>query len=82
MILPGWTCTCGVFNGEGKEQQLKCRACDGIRPGILSWQEARDLALKVFHHGSLPENFMRDAAVRLAQLVENGTRTHKEFNDE
>jgi hypothetical protein len=47
MILPGWTCTCGTFNGEAKEFQPKCRACSGDRPDLLTWEEARHVAMNL-----------------------------------
>lgn len=32
ILLPGWWCACGAFNGEEKEARATCRACDGARP--------------------------------------------------
>jgi hypothetical protein len=31
LVLPGWTCVCGVFNGAGKEVLVSCRSC-GVVP--------------------------------------------------
>ena len=45
MILPGWTCSCGVFSGEGKERIAKCRACGKDRPEVMSWERAREAAM-------------------------------------
>lgn len=28
ILLRGWTCTCGVFNGEEKEERSTCRSCN------------------------------------------------------
>jgi hypothetical protein len=27
LVLPGWFCTCGVFNGEARTSLDACRAC-------------------------------------------------------
>jgi len=32
LILPGWRCDCGCFNGEAKETLPACRHCGGPRP--------------------------------------------------
>ena len=32
IILPGWTCPCGRFNGAEKEWRERCSACDRIGP--------------------------------------------------
>jgi hypothetical protein len=80
MILPGWTCTCGVFNGEGKEVQSKCRACDTSRLEVPTRDDARKAALQILEHGNrAPDLAFALAALKLAQLVENGTRVLKEF---
>ena len=34
IVLPGWTCPCGVFNGHGKEPIAECRHCGGPRRTI------------------------------------------------
>lgn len=31
-LLPGWTCLCGVFNGDAKVRRVQCRSCDLPRP--------------------------------------------------
>jgi hypothetical protein len=80
MILPGWTCTCGVFNGEGKEVLNRCRACDSHRIEVPTRDEARKAALQILEHGENAADLVFAlAAFKLAQLVENGTRVLKEF---
>jgi hypothetical protein len=32
IVLPGWWCPCGCFNGAAKEWMPRCRACDAARP--------------------------------------------------
>jgi hypothetical protein len=32
IVLPGFTCACGAFNGDEKEKRTTCRACDAARP--------------------------------------------------
>lgn len=27
LVLPGWTCRCGIFNGSSKELLTECRSC-------------------------------------------------------
>ena len=31
ILLPGWRCSCGIFNGEAKDRVTACRACGGPR---------------------------------------------------
>lgn len=31
VVLPGWTCACGTFNGSGKELLDACRHCGSPR---------------------------------------------------
>lgn len=33
-LFPGWTCACGVFNGEAKEKREDCRACGKAKHGV------------------------------------------------
>ena len=77
MILPGWTCSCGVFCGEGKERQAKCRACEAERPEVMSWERAREAAVATL--AGKPLRSYVETAKQLAAFVENGTRTHKVF---
>jgi hypothetical protein len=82
MILPGWTCACGVFNGEGKEVLSRCRACNTSRLEVPTRDDARKAALYILENRTVEESddyeFMH-SAIALAQLVENGTRVLKEF---
>ncbi|MDE2022227.1 MAG: hypothetical protein KGI71_04955 [Patescibacteria group bacterium] len=32
ILLPGWTCSCGCFNGSAKELRSTCRTCGAARP--------------------------------------------------
>jgi len=32
ILLPGWTCSCGTFNGAAKERLERCRSCDATKP--------------------------------------------------
>lgn len=32
ILLPGWTCSCGVFNGSAKQLLTHCRTCGKERP--------------------------------------------------
>ena len=77
MILPGWTCSCGVFSGEGKECIAKCRACGKDRPEVMSWERAREAAMATL--AGKPHRSYVETARQLAAFVENGTRTHKVF---
>lgn len=36
IVLPGFTCACGVFNGDEKERRTTCRSCDAPRPTVVS----------------------------------------------
>jgi hypothetical protein len=77
MILPGWTCSCGVFCGEGKSALAKCRACGAEGPEVMSWERAREAAVATL--AGKPYRSYVETARQLAAFVENGTRTHKVF---
>lgn len=32
ILLPGWDCKCGAFNGCAREQRTECRSCGAKRP--------------------------------------------------
>lgn len=32
IVLPGWRCPCGSFNGATKTWHERCRSCDAERP--------------------------------------------------
>lgn len=32
IVLCGWTCACGTWNGDEKERRLDCRHCNRKRP--------------------------------------------------
>lgn len=36
IVVPGWTCACGAFNGAAKEILLNCRRCEGPNPLLFS----------------------------------------------
>ena len=78
MILPGWTCSCGMFSGEDKECIAKCRVCGAERPTILNWEQARESAVAALK--GQPYRSYVETAKELAAFIENGTRTHKTFD--
>ena len=71
-----------MFNGEAKERLSVCRSCHAMRLDIPMRDEARAIALKVLRADVRSFNGYEGAAVRLAELVENGTRVLKEFKHE
>lgn len=86
MITPGWTCpNCSAENGEAKEVRTTCRACGTARPEILTYAEARELALSIIEgkpvaKDNQPFSYVQ-AAREFAKFIQNQTRILKVFDE-